>query len=50
MLLESVVKATVALQGCRVVTVTGGLAAELVPELRFLPRLRRILEQYGWNW
>ena len=41
MLLESLVKATVALQGFRVVTVTGdagGLVAELAPDLRFLPR------------
>ena len=41
MLLESLVKATVELQGFRVVTVTGdagGLVAQLAPDLRFLPR------------
>ena len=41
MLLESLVKATVELQGFRVVAVTGdagGLVAELVPDLRFSPR------------
>jgi len=41
MLLESLVKATVELQGFRVVTVTGdtgGLVAELAPDLRFVPR------------
>ena len=41
MLLESLVKATVELQGFRVVTVTGdagGLVAELAPDRRFVPR------------
>ena len=41
MLLESRVKATVELQGFRVMAVTGdagGLVAELVPDLRFSPR------------
>ena len=41
MLLESLVKATVELQGVRVVTVTGdagGLVAELAPDRRFVPR------------
>ena len=41
MLLESLVKATVELQGFRVLAVTGdagGLVAELVPDLRFAPR------------
>ena len=41
MLLESLVKATVELQGFRVVTVTGdagGLVAQLAPDLRFSPR------------
>ncbi len=41
MLLESLVKATVELQGFRVVRVTGdvgGLVAQLAPDLRFLPR------------
>ena len=41
MLLESLVKATVELQGFRVMAVTGdagGLVAELVPDLRFSPR------------
>lgn len=35
MLLESVVKATVALQGCRVVTVTGGLGGGAGPRTAF---------------
>ena len=41
MLLERLVKATVELQGFRVVTVTGdagGLVAELAPDRRFVPR------------
>ena len=41
MLLESLVKATMELQGFRVMAVTGdagGLVAELVPDLRFSPR------------
>lgn len=41
MLIESLVKTTVELQGFRVVTVTGdvsGLMAELVPDRRFAPR------------
>ena len=41
MLLESLVKATMELQGCRVMAVTGdagGLVAELVPDLRLSPR------------
>ncbi len=41
MLLESLVKATVGLQGFKVVTVTGdagGLVAQLAPDLRFSPR------------
>ena len=41
MLLESLVKATMELQGFRVMAVTGdagGLVAELVPDLRFAPR------------
>jgi len=44
MLLESLVKATVELQGFRVVAVTGdtaGLAVELAPDLRFSPRCGR---------
>ena len=43
MLVESLVKATVELQGFRVVTVTGdvgGLVAQLAPDLRFSPRCR----------
>ncbi len=44
MLLESLVKATVELQGFRVVTVTGdtgGLVAELAPDRRYAPRCGR---------
>ena len=44
MLLESLVKATVELQGFRVVRVTGdlvGLAAELAPDWRYAPRCGR---------
>ena len=50
MLLESLVKATVELQGCRVVTVTGdagGLVADLVPDRRFAPRCGRCGTR-GW--
>ena len=45
MLLESLVKATVELQGFRVVTVTGdarGLVAELAPDLRYAPRVASV--------
>ena len=50
MLLESLVKATVELQGFRVVTVTGDagrLVAELAPDRRFLPRCGQCGER-GW--
>ena len=50
MLLESLVKATVELQGFRVVTVTGdagGLVAELAPDRRFLSRCGQCGER-GW--
>ena len=50
MLLESLVKATVELQGFRVVTVTGdagGLVAELAPDLRFSPRCGQCGKR-GW--
>ena len=44
MLVESLVKATIELQGFRVVRVTGdvaGLAAELAPDGRYAPRCGR---------
>ena len=44
MLLESLVKATVELQGFRVLRVTGdvaGLVAELAPDVRYTPRCGR---------
>ena len=50
MLLESLVKATVELQGFRVVTVTGdtgGLVAELAPDRRFSARCGQCREK-GW--
>ena len=50
MLLESLVKATVELQGFRVVTVTGDagrLVADLAPDRRFLPRCGQCGER-GW--
>ena len=50
MLLESLVKATVELQGFRVLAVTGdagGLVAELVPDLRFAPRCGQCRDTRG---
>ena len=50
MLLESLVKATVELQGFRIVTVTGeagGLVAKLAPDRRFLPRCGQCGERGG---
>ena len=52
MLLESLVKATVELQGCRVVTVTGdarGLVAELAPDLRYAPRCGQCGDRGGYR-
>lgn len=51
MLLESLVKATVELQGFRMVTVmgdAGGLVAELAPDRRFAPRCGRCGTR-GWH-
>ena len=52
MLLESLVKATVALQGFRVVMVTGdvgGLVAELAPDRRFSPRCGQCGDRGGYR-
>ena len=52
MLLESLVKATVELQGFRVVTVTGdarGLVAELAPDLRYAPRCGQCGDRGGYR-
>ena len=52
MLLESLVKATVELQGFRVVTVTGdarGLVAELAPDLRYAPRRGQCGDRGGYR-
>ena len=52
MLLESLVKATVELQGCRVVTVTGdarGLVSELAPDLRYAPRCGQCGDRGGYR-
>ena len=52
MLLESLVKATVELQGFRVVMVTGdvgGLVAELAPDLRFAPRCGQCGDRGGYR-
>ena len=52
MLVESLVKATVELQGFRVVTVTGGpggLVAQLAPDRRFSPRCGQCGERGGYR-
>jgi transposase len=52
MLLESLVKATVELQGFRVVRVTGdvgGLVAELAPDLRYAPRCGQCGDRGGYR-
>ena len=52
MLLESLVKAAVELQGCRVVTVTGdarGVVAELAPDLRYAPRCGQCGDRGGYR-
>jgi len=52
MLVESLVKATIELQGFRVVSVTGGtagLVAAIAPDRRYSPRCGRCLEPAAYR-